>query len=127
MELSSRYVLAVQQTPLLSHTYHLHIARNHTHTHAVYSSLRLSSLSSAGVRTREGSKAQLCLTGPTQSYQRVAELEGRPKTNGAVQVLQAAINTLTQRIQKVMTGITTERFSSATKHFTGLRFGEKKE
>lgn len=41
MELSSRYVLAVQQTPLLSHTYHLHNTRNRTH--AVYSSLRLSS------------------------------------------------------------------------------------
>lgn len=75
--------------------------RTQSRTHSVYSSLRLSSLSSAGVRTTEGSKAQLCLTGPTQSYQRVAELEGRPKTNRAVQVLQPAINALTQRIQKV--------------------------
>lgn len=51
MELSSCLVLAVQQPPLLSHTYHF----TH-HTHALRCYWRLSSFSSAGVSTKESSR-----------------------------------------------------------------------
>lgn len=109
---------------LCCHPHHLHIAHTHTHTHthSVYWLWQLSSFSSAGVSTRESSKAQLCRTGKTLSSQRDAKIGGTFKGKQSCLNFTSCVQRFDLRNLKRPWKAVQQRFAAPQNALKGLRF-----